>query len=51
MGVGIESRNGRRAEKKEIADIRNYQISSGGLTFLVEISQCPDSEHSIVEAY
>lgn len=34
----MESRNGRRTEKKEIADIGNYQISSGGLTFPVEIS-------------
>lgn len=51
MGVGMESRNGRRTKKKEIADISNYQISSGGLTFPVEIGQCHGSDDSIVETY
>lgn len=46
VGVGMESRNGRRTEKKEIADISNDHTSSGVLTFPVEIS-----EHSTVETY
>lgn len=50
-GMGMESKNGRRMKKKEIADMSNYQISPGGLTLPVEISQCCGSGDNIVETY
>jgi len=51
MRVGMQSRNGRRTKKKEIADISNYQVSCRGLAFPVEISLCHGSDDSIVETY